>query len=57
MFRCVERYFELVRCLYLSRLTKNVKATDIDQFFWCRIGESCTNRSVTGEMREFKHDF
>lgn len=27
------RYIELVRYLYLIRLTKNVKAADIDGFF------------------------
>lgn len=54
------RYIELVRCLYFIRLTKYVKATDIGGYFCvcvCCIGESCTNRSVPGEMREFKHDF
>lgn len=51
------RYVELVRYLYLTGLTKNVKATDTDGFFLCGIGESDTNRSVLGERKEFKDDF
>lgn len=54
------RYIELVRCLYFIRFIKYVKVIDIGGYFCvcvCCIGELCINRSVLGEMREFKYDF